>query len=107
MIACRRTCILTGTNFIFFSFIYGEDVKFDDSDTVADFFHAAHKYNCRDTLERTQDYLMSSVDVKSSIIYCEIAHLCDIPELKKACVKVVTLSFTNLLILMLKFFVLF
>lgn len=55
---------------------------------MAEFFHAAHKYNCKDALKHAKNYMMKNINAQSSIICYEIAVLCDIPDLKEACKKV-------------------
>lgn len=71
-----------------FSFIYGQDVKFVDSETVTEFLRAAHEYDCKDALKLAKDYMMRNIDAQSSRTYFEIAELYDFPDLKEAIEKV-------------------
>lgn len=59
------------------------------------FFYAAHKYNCKEALNMVKDYMRTSVDEKSAVIYYETAKLYEFPDVKLACEKVVFSPFLN------------
>lgn len=77
------------------SFIYGEDVKFESPRTVAEFYHAADKYICMDALNFCKNYMIQKLDLQSSIVYIETAVLFNIPDLKKACLMVSLLFYSD------------
>lgn len=55
---------------------------------VAQFYQAADKYNCTEALKFVRSYMTENVNIKSAVIYYEIAVLYDLLDLKKACEEV-------------------
>lgn len=70
------------------SFIYDKDVKFNDPEIVTEFYHAAHKYNCKDAVNYAKDYMLENLDLQNSTVYYETAVLYDITDVKTAALKV-------------------
>lgn len=63
-------------------------MEFDTPEIAAEFYYAAHKYNCIDALEFIKGYMLKEVNPKNSTVFYDIAQLHENHELKEACIKV-------------------
>lgn len=63
-------------------------VEFNTPEAAADFYYAAHKYNCIDALEFITQYMLKELNPENAVVFYADACLYENRELREACVKI-------------------